>query len=103
MTDFINTLSFIFLSVPYAVDRTALKAMLERHGEEIKKKLEEFAEIMKKEHVRILKQYMLLMLCVGIKISKHCRKNIISTSCVSALQLSGFLHMNPPLSPSYPV
>lgn len=46
---------FIYLfSVPYAVDRTALKAMLERHGEEIKKKLEEFAEIMKKEHVRIL-------------------------------------------------
>lgn len=27
--------------------------MLEKHGEEIKKKLEEFAEIMKKEHVRI--------------------------------------------------
>lgn len=35
------------------MDRTALKAMLEKHGEEIKKKLEEFAEIMKKEHVRI--------------------------------------------------
>lgn len=49
---FINYL-YLF-SVPYAVDRTALKAMLERHGEEIKKKLEEFAEIMKKEHVRIL-------------------------------------------------
>lgn len=40
-----------WFNVPYAVDRTALKAMLERHGEEIKKKLEEFAEIMKKEHV----------------------------------------------------
>lgn len=51
--DFIYKLSYLF-SVPYAVDRTALKAMLERHGEEIKKKLEEFAEIMKKEHVRIL-------------------------------------------------
>lgn len=48
-------INYLF-SVPYAVDRTALKAMLERHGEEIKKKLEEFAEIMKKEHVRILNQ-----------------------------------------------
>ncbi|XP_048741470.1 putative universal stress protein SAUSA300_1656 [Ostrea edulis] len=39
-----------WFNVPYSVDRAALKAMLEKHAEEIKKKLEQFAEIMKTEH-----------------------------------------------------
>ncbi|XP_061179312.1 universal stress protein in QAH/OAS sulfhydrylase 3'region-like [Saccostrea echinata] len=39
-----------WFNVPYSVDRTALKAMLEKHAEEVKKKLEQFAEIMRSEH-----------------------------------------------------
>lgn len=61
--------------------------MLERHGEEIKKKLEEFAEIMKKEHVR----RMIFALCVGIKISKHCRQKYIKRNPASVAYLDFLL------------
>lgn len=43
---------FIFcITVPYSGD--ALRKMIDKQHEEIKQKLHKFAEIMKKEHVRI--------------------------------------------------